>query len=212
MPLVYQQNINLYTKLGVWHITEAEIFFLQKVQVQRSITHLNKRLQHLAGRYLLQDLFPNFPHHLILVAETRKPFLTDDPFHFSISHCNSYAAAIVSTQNRVGVDVEVVSEKPVLLQHKFLSLSECLLVEKILANHPSLSLAQLITCTWSIKEALFKWYGAGGIDFKQHLVISDIAIDDNAGYAHCIFTKEQPIYLKVSFIFFNNNCVCWLVQ
>ena len=31
MPLVYQQNINETTKLGVWHITESEAFFLQQV-------------------------------------------------------------------------------------------------------------------------------------------------------------------------------------
>jgi hypothetical protein len=50
MPLVYQQNINASTKLGVWHIEEPEAFFLEQVPLQREITHPNKRLQHLAGR------------------------------------------------------------------------------------------------------------------------------------------------------------------
>ena len=55
MPLVYQQNINAVTKMGVWHITETEDFFAS-VPLQKEITHPNKRLQHLAGRFLLKAL------------------------------------------------------------------------------------------------------------------------------------------------------------
>ena len=65
MPLFYQQDINETTRLGVWQITEDESFFLEKVPLSREITHPHKRLQHLAGRYLLQSLFPDFPYELI---------------------------------------------------------------------------------------------------------------------------------------------------
>ena len=77
MPLFYQQDINETTKLGVWKIEEPEDFFLRVVPLQRSITHPHKRLQHLAGRYLLPFLFPDFPHEEIEIADTRKPFLPE---------------------------------------------------------------------------------------------------------------------------------------
>ena len=121
MPLVYQQNINESTKLAVWHIAETEDFFLEKVMLPNNITHPHKRLQHLAGRYLLPELFEKFPLELIKIADTRKPFLPDEAFHFSISHCGDYAAAIVSKTNRVGVDIEVVGEKIEKIKDKFLS-------------------------------------------------------------------------------------------
>ena len=111
MPLVYQQNINAVTKMGVWHITETEDFFLQQVPLQKEITHWRKRLQHLAGRFLLKELYPDFPLALIKIADTRKPFLEDEAYHFSISHCGDYAAVIVSKEYRVGVDVELVNDK-----------------------------------------------------------------------------------------------------
>lgn len=209
MPLVYQQNINLTTKLGVWHIIEQETFFLQKVQVQRNIHHPQKRLQHLAGRYLLQTLFPNFPHQLILVADTKKPFLVNDPFHFSISHCESYAAAIVSTDSRVGIDVEVFSTKPMLLVHKFLNDWE---QQLFLNNTNTVSLPTLYTCAWSIKETLYKWYGAGSVDFKKHLHINTVVFNDNEGLANCTFLKEANIPIQVRFLLFNNNCISWLVH
>ena len=75
MPLFYQHNINETSKLAVWHITEPENFFLEKVQLQKEISHPHKRLQHLAGRYLLQLLHPGFPFHLIEIAESNKPLL-----------------------------------------------------------------------------------------------------------------------------------------
>src|SRR5450432_3750378 len=107
MPLFYQHTINHTTKIGVWHIAEPESFYLNKVPLPPVITHWHKRLQHLAGRYLLQELFPDFPYHLIEIADTRKPFLRDEKYHFSISHCGDFAAVIISTNSRVGVDIEL---------------------------------------------------------------------------------------------------------
>ncbi|MBI3884001.1 MAG: 4-phosphopantetheinyl transferase, partial [Sphingobacteriales bacterium] len=107
MPLVYQKNINTTTKIGVWHITENEDFFVKQVPLQREITHPHKRLQHLAGRLLLKEVCPDFPYDMIRIASTRKPFLENEAYHFSISHSGNYAAVIVSNNHRVGVDIEI---------------------------------------------------------------------------------------------------------
>src|SRR5947209_20459434 len=119
MPIFFQHNIDESTRVAVWKIEEEESFF--NVPLQRNITNPHKRLQHLAGRYLLKFLFADFPLELIQIADTRKPFLQDELFHFSISHCSDFAAAIVSTRNRVGVDIEVVGDKIQKVQHKFVS-------------------------------------------------------------------------------------------
>ena len=124
MPLVYQQNINATTKIGVWHIAEAEDFFLRQVPLQRTITHWHKRLQHLAGRLLLKELYPEFPLGEILIADTKKPFLENEAWHFSISHSGDYAAAMVSKEYRVGVDVEWGNPKIGEIRHKFLEEGE----------------------------------------------------------------------------------------
>ncbi len=82
MPLFYQHNINQDTKLGIWHIEEPESFFLEKVPLKRDVTHPFKRRQHLAGRYLLSYLFPDFPVEEIRIADTRQPFLAGDRLSF----------------------------------------------------------------------------------------------------------------------------------
>ena len=206
MPLVYQQNINLNTKMGVWHIAEQENYFLNKVSLQSTIRHPHKRLQHLAGRYLLQELFPTFPIELIMIADTRKPFLDNEAFHFSISHCGDYAAAIVSTVDRVGTDIEIPQQKIFSIRHKFLQTDEMLLLQRLpVKNENALTLA------WSIKEAIFKWYGSGKVDFRGHIRILKIVFENNQYKATCNFTKETTLPLNVYGIFINDNCLTWVV-
>ncbi len=209
MPLVYQQNINQTTRLAVWHIAEGEDFFLPVVPLHKEITHPHKRLQHLAGRYLLKELYPDFPLNLVLIADTRKPFLEDEQYHFSISHCGDYAAAIVSSTQRVGVDIEQISPKVFSIRHKFLSVEECDLIDST-PHSPGM---QLKACTfaWSIKEAMFKWYGLGGIDFKKHLQIVHWDFDENECHAKCLFGKGEERELYVSGLSFNNNVLTWTV-
>ena len=110
MPLFYQHTINEDTKLGIWRIDEGESFFLEKAPLKQDVSHPFKRRQHLAGRYLLSYLFPDFPVEEIRIADTRQPFLAGHPYHFSISHCGSFAAAVVSAGNRVGVDIELMTD------------------------------------------------------------------------------------------------------
>ncbi|MBP6022092.1 4'-phosphopantetheinyl transferase family protein [Ferruginibacter sp.] len=202
MPLVYQQNINAVTKMGVWHITETEDFFLQQVPLQKEITHWHKRLQHLAGRYLLKELYPDFPLPLIKIADTRKPFLEDEAYHFSISHCGDYAAVIVSKEYRVGVDVELVNDKIEKIIHKFLSRQEKTLL-------PPNDINTTATLLWSVKESVYKWKGSGGVDFIKHINIQSIEEKQDEGVVHCLFNKEIP--LLVHYLHFNNNFLTWLL-
>jgi 4'-phosphopantetheinyl transferase EntD len=166
LPIFFSHSIDQHSRLAIWHITEPEDFFLEKVPLSRSITHPHKRLQHLAGRYLLQYLFPDLPIHLIQIADTRKPYLASESHHFSISHCGDYAAAIVSTSSRVGVDIEHHSERIRRIQHKFLNDHELQLEEKLGEFFP--------TIIWSAKESMFKWYSLGEVDFQEHLQIREV--------------------------------------
>jgi phosphopantetheinyl transferase len=163
VPLFYQQDINLTTRLGVWKIEETEDLFLRSVPLQRAITHPHKRLQHLAGRYLLPFLFPDFPHEEIEIADTRKPFLPDEQYHFSISHCGDYAAALVSSTERVGIDIEMITQRVDRIKHKFLHPEELAFVDSYAIDQQ----IKLLTLLWSAKEALFKWWGRGDVDFSE---------------------------------------------
>jgi 4'-phosphopantetheinyl transferase EntD len=218
MPLIYQHNINEHTKLGVWHIAETEDFFLKRVPLKKDVSHPHKRLQHLAGRYLLTALYDDFPLEEILIADTRKPFLENERYHFSISHCANYAAAIVSDSERVGVDVELVTPKIERVRHKFVRESELIFIneeyESFLEQFGMREKVnqEFLTMLWSCKEAIFKWYGLGQMDFKQHMQLtSDIVYSDN-GFLEMLFllTKGQFIQLKLYSLLIDNFVLSWL--
>jgi len=211
MPLFYTQTIDDNTKLAVWHITEPDEFFREKVPLSRSITHPAKQLQHLAGRYLLQHLVPDFPIRLIHIADTKKPYLPEDPYHFSISHCGAYAAAIVSDIKRVGIDVEEPTERILRIMKKFLSEKE----RQLIVPHSTEQLVRMGTVFWSVKEAMFKWYSHGEIDFIRHLQIQDISFTDTEerkqeGLIEALFTRDNRIGLKLHFKMWEELVLSWV--
>jgi 4'-phosphopantetheinyl transferase EntD len=246
LPLFYQHNINDSDRLGVWSITEEEHFFFSRVPLHRNISHERKRLQHLAGRYLLQYLYPDFPYELIEIADTRRPFIKNESFHFSISHCGDFAAAIVSKVNRVGVDIELVTPMIEKIQHKFLSEDELMMMGKEqgetaqagaydvetsnvkdetsnvkgeLSNiagealrikpqtsnlKPQTSNLPWLTMLWSAKEAIYKWYADGQVDFKKHIQYTGVyrELEDDWVELAFLFTKEKPVPLRIRSRFF----------
>lgn len=198
--------------MGIWKIEEDEDFFLSRVTVSRAVTHPHKRLQHLAGRYLLTVLFDDFPLSEILIADTRKPFLENEDYHFSISHCGQYAAAIASRVNRAGVDIEIINPTVEKIAEKFLNQAERDILHEW-ENFPKLNL-QLLTILWSAKESIYKWYGLGQVDFKQHIHLKGhkITVDPHER-VHLSFTfqKGEAVELEVESKIFGDLVLTWLI-
>ncbi len=207
MPLFYQQDINETTKLGVWKIEETESFFLQAVPLQRNITHSHKRLQHLAGRYLLPYLFPDFPNDEIEIADTRKPFLPGEKYHFSISHCGDYAAVIVSSNERVGIDIEMITARVERIKYKFLNADELTFVH----GYEMHLQIPLLTLLWSAKEAMFKWWGSGDVDFSEALLTKNFLFAAT-GIIPAVFHKDVcAVSLAVHYQMREGLSLAWVV-
>ena len=206
MPVFFQQQINETTRLGIWKIEETEEFFKSNVPQHRAVTHPHKRLQHLAGRFLLQYLFPAFPYELIQIADTRKPFLPDEQYHFSISHCGDYAAAIVSKDRRVGIDIEIPTEKISRIMYKFLSAKEHELFHLIQPDKNRIPLATLL---WSAKESVFKWYGDGGVDFRKEIQLKKQQEENDT--INSFFSKNGS-ELTIHYRQFEHLVLAWVVS
>lgn len=202
MPIIFQQNINNSSIVGVWHITECEDWFRKFVPPGKNINHPHKRLQHLAARKLLADLSPGLSVAEILIHENGKPFLPNEPIHFSVSHCGNYAATIIS-ESKCGIDAELISEKVLRMVPKFLSDNEKVFIkqEKMLAA----------TC-WSIKEAAYKWYGLGKVDFREHMKIQSVSIEQGKITANLEWKKDFRQALQISGVLIDQLVVCWINQ
>lgn len=205
MPLFFQHDIDENSRLAIWRIEEEEEFFLARVPLHRQITHPNKRLQHLAGRYLLRHLFPDFPTELIRIADTRKPFLEEEAYHFSISHCHHFAAAIVSRNSRVGIDIEIPSPKVLRILHKFLHKEEYNRINKDDTGN-----VELTTLLWSAKEAVFKWWGKGEVDFSEMIRIQVTEVYKEGIFPGSFSKEDLHKALSVHYKLFNDMVLTWV--
>ena len=205
MPLFFQHTINEFSKLAVWKITEPEDFFLWEEGVIPLINNDHKRLQHLAGRYLLKLIEPLFPINKIEILQNRKPHLPGKEFHFSISHCRDFVGVFIAPQP-VGFDIELVDEKVKRIKNKFLSEDELYLLD----GSDEVDYLKKLTLFWSCKEAMFKWDGRGSIDFKKNLLIKNFHFQNEKGHVKAVFKKEKEIQLNIDFCFLNNLCVAWI--
>jgi phosphopantetheinyl transferase len=151
---------------------------------------------------LLRYLFPGFPVKLIKIADTKKPFLEDEAYHFSISHCDDYAAAIVSKSDRVGVDVEIPSFKIDRIKNKFLNEQEFSILDS------QFSITQL-TLMWCCKEAVFKWWSYGGVDFSEKIRLQPFELQPS-GKLPVQFYLGDKTDLNLHYKIFDKLCLAWL--
>jgi phosphopantetheinyl transferase len=204
LPLFFQHHINASTRLAIWKIEENEAFF--QVPLQREITHPHKRLQHMAGRFLLKYLFPQFPVDQILIADTRKPYLENASYQFSISHCGDYAAVIISESMRVGIDVEIPAPKVLRVQHKFLHPDEQAMLSRWGTSHQT----EWTTLIWSAKEAMFKWWGRGDVDFSEVLRLNG-QCPEESGILEARFIKPPDDHtFTMEYRFFSSLVLTWV--
>lgn len=207
MPLFYHLVIDKDTSLAIWKITEVEDFFTDKIRLRKEINHPHKRLQHLAGRYLLQFLEPNFPLDDILILDSNKPIASSHPIHFSISHCCDFAAAIVTRDHSAGIDLEMMASKIERIQDKFLNNREREILSLALDADQR---RKILTIIWSAKESMVKWYGQGKVDFKKHLHIKDI--DFSKCTVQARFEGSVQKNVTIHFQFFDTLCLTYFTE
>lgn len=200
MPVSFEHNINKSTRLIVWHLLEPEDFFLSEAKIQTSINHPQKRKQHLAGRFLLKYLFNDFPYNQLIVDAFGKPRLKNEQYYFSISHADNYVAAIVSKNYNVGIDVEMIQPRALKIIPKFLNNEE--------QNNLVIDNERDATLCWSIKEAVYKYYGGKMINFKEQIHIYPFKVCTN-GRIEVGFRDNDIVHVQYQFL--NNLILSWVI-
>lgn len=155
---------------AIWKIEETEEWFAEQVALSAPMHHPKKRLEFLAARYLLKWLQPAFPLSEIRPDEHDKPRIKNNILHFSLSHSFPYVAAVISSSAECGIDIQVWHKRITTVQHKFLSEEE----QACFQNDP-----RQLTLAWCAKEAAYKWQGKRGIDFIEHLPITQYTPGDS---------------------------------
>ena len=163
--------------IGVWEITES-VNDLEKEFSKKTLPKFKstkRQVEYLCTRLLLKKINPKLN---ISYNQFGAPTINNNQ-NISISHSDKYVAIIIS-KNKIGIDIEKLSNKPLKVIQKFISKND-----NIKANQKEASLA------WSAKEALFKYHMEGGIDFKKNIIIKKIDFEQKK--IHALLLKSSVI-------------------
>lgn len=183
MPLYREWNSDVFSLAAIWEIAEPEEFFVRHTGIVTDIKSHKRRLEHLAGRFLLRHLQADFPLQDIFPDAHDKPRISGNPFFFSISHSYPYVAAVVSRHVECGIDIQTWHQRMPQLQDKFLSPAE----QELFRNDP-----KLLTLAWCAKEAAYKWQGRRGVAFIDHLPIHHYRQTDEEHNINVILQLTNP--------------------
>lgn len=164
MPLLSIDNSLPDIKIGIWYINEdikqlidnyPELSFCFDIlsNQYKSIVRIREKL---VVRALLIEMFSNEDHiPQIFYSEEGMPML-DNGYNISITHTREYAAAIISHTRKVGIDIEMVTDRVNKVVSHFARIDE---------NADTLVKRWLI---WCAKETLYK------LKPLQHLQTSEM--------------------------------------
>lgn len=206
MPIIFTHQIDSSTSFCVWHITETEESLFNSLELtdvdKQSILSFSlkkRRLEQLACRNCLAFLLNNSKIS-IEYGQSGEPLLEN--YFLSFSHSHNYATAILSSAYAVGIDIEKITAKILSLSYKFLNDNEI--------AHSDIKNPEAIHYIWGAKEAIFKLYKKGNIDFISQMHINSqkqygILKIDNTNYEFKIDRWKIDDMLLVSACDINHN-------
>ena len=116
--------------------------------------------------------------------ENGKPLVAQGSL--SLSHCKGGVAGCFSTTLEVGIDIETQRPNLERIHSKFTDAKEI--------NRFNTNRQDALQFIWGLKESLFKLYGLGDVDFKEHLNITSFSWDEQrqVGWGTAWITAGQP--------------------
>jgi len=179
MPVIYNKDIDDQTILSVWKIEETEEALFSSLQLKQheldfvaSLRGTKRILQWLSTRVLLRKMLNTADYIDCRMDEHGKPYLVNSDYNISISHSYDYASVMIGKYRDVGVDIELIKTKVHLIQHKFLSVKE---LEQLNVKDNT----QALYVCWCVKEAVYKWHGKKGLEFRKHIHIQPFELKDD---------------------------------
>lgn len=159
----------------------------------------NRRHEIITEGVMVKELFGE--NVSLAHRESGAPYLVEQGeesgMNVSISHCEGLVAVAHSRDRKVGVDVEVVSERAVRVQNRVLSADEIRFAG---------SSVVLNTLAWTAKEALFKLIPETGVDFRADLHLDLSSLDGTENEKTYEATAYGRSYRMLSW-FENGRCV-----
>ena len=204
MALYKTITVDRHTKAFIWKVEETfewlsegiELTSNCQTRVEGMKSELHKR-GFMSIRHLLAEA--GYTDFDLYYDELGKPHLKDHKY-ISITHSFEFAAIIVSDEH-VGIDIEKKREKILKIAEKFTPIEEY----RTLANVAAI--IRKLTVVWGAKESIYKIFAEPGLSFLQHINIADFDLDEAKTTGEVYFNGKTS-YFDINFLEFEEyTCV-----
>jgi phosphopantetheinyl transferase len=207
MGCITKHFLNEFSILGVWKIEEdletlLSLVVLDEEEQKKYNTFMStsRKLEFLSVRALLAELLGKDAR--IVYNKNNKPFLKDGSRFISISHSHKLTAILLSTNEKVGIDLEFMNSNIGAFSFKFLNRRE-----KITRNPDDRKYHLYLH--WCAKEALYKICDKEGISVRKNLTIEPFEVKESGQIQGYVHTKKINESFDLYYSKYDNYAIVW---
>lgn len=207
MGCITKHYLNEFSTLGVWKIEEELDTLLSMVSLDaddkkryKEFSSNSRKLEFLSVRAMLAELLGK--ETSIVYNKNNKPFMRDGSRFISISHSHKLTAILVSTNEKVGIDLEYMSSNIAAIALKFLNVKEKITkVNEYRKYH--------FYIHWCAKEALYKICDKEGISIRKNITIEPFEVKDAGEIKGRVHTDKINESFDLYYSKYDNYAIVW---
>jgi 4'-phosphopantetheinyl transferase len=207
MGCITKHYLNEFSILGVWKIEEDLNTLLELVSLDndekkkyKGFSSNSRKLEFLSVRALLSELIGKDAK--IVYNKNNKPFLKDGSRFISISHSHKLTAILLSTNEKVGIDLEYMSSNIAAIAFKFLNWREKVTRENENRRYH-------LYLHWCAKEALYKICDKEGISIRKNITIEPFTVKDSGEMKGHVHTDKINETFDLYYSKYDNYAIAW---
>jgi 4'-phosphopantetheinyl transferase len=207
MGCITKHYLNEYSILGVWKIEEDLNTLLASVVLDneekkryRGFRSNSRKLEFLSVRALLSELLGSEAR--IAYNKNNKPFLKDGSHFISISHSHKLTAILLSTNEKVGIDLEYMSANIAAFAFKFMNKKEKMLKDPENRKYH-------LYIHWCAKEALYKICDKEGISIRNDITIEPFRLMESGELKGKVQTEKIKESFDLFYSRYDNYAIVW---
>ena len=166
----------------------------------KGFSSTSRKLEFLSVRALLSELLGKDAK--IVYNKNNKPFLKDGSRFISISHSHKLTAILLSTNEKVGIDLEYMSSNIAAIAFKFLNRKE-----KVTKEHEDRRYHLYIH--WCAKEALYKICDKEGISIRKNITIEPFKVKESGEIKGHVHTDKINESFDLYYSKYDNYAIVW---
>jgi phosphopantetheinyl transferase len=207
MGCITKHYLNEFSILGVWKIEEDLYTLLNLVVLDngekkryKGFSSNSRKLEFLSVRALLSELIGKEAG--IVYNKNNKPFLKDGSRFMSISHSHKLTAILLSTNEKVGIDLEYMSSNIAAFAFKFLNRKEKVTKEQEERKYH-------LYIHWCAKEALYKICDKEGISIRKNITIEPFVVKESGEIKGQVRTDKINESFDLYYSKYDNYAIVW---